>query len=77
MPVCTTSNCAPVSARSVCSSGGAPVTSTVSVILPGVNCTSTRVLVLTASVISLRVSFLNPDYSTVTEYCPERKSGNV
>ena len=45
--------------------------------LPGVNCTSMRVLLLTVRVISLRVSFLNPDDSTVTEYCPGGMSGNV
>ena len=66
-----------VEALSVCRVAADAVTSTVSVTLPGCSFTSTRVLVSTNSVISLRDSFLNPVASTPTEYTPGGRLGTI
>ena len=54
------------SARSVCMIGGAAVTSTFSLTLPGSRTKSTRVVVFTTTSILVRVSFLKPWDSTET-----------
>src|ERR1700683_1088954 len=66
-----------MSARSVCNSGGAVVTSTVSVALPGDRVTSTRVVVFVSRAMFERVSFLKPCATTVMAYVPEGRSGSV
>ena len=66
-----------MSARSVCNSGGAEVTTTDSMTLPVTRLTSTRAVVFVASKMFSRVSFLKPGETTVTEYSPEGRSGAV
>ena len=74
---CSVSSLVLMSARSVCRSGGAVVTRTVSATLPACSVKSTRIEELLARLIFSCVAFLNPLASTETLYVPGGRSGNV